>query len=194
MNYDEIEELVTASKASNMEAKETLAIKFRPFILKLSKKTHITSYEFSDIVNECYKTLFKSIIYYNTDSHRFVAYATNAIKNTVISLIRSSIKKSESSTYKKLIVFDKVDGIICPDTQSLEDIVIKRIYVQNLKVALKSLKLEDQELLYYMYFKKYSLKRLSKIKGFSYTSAVNKKIEILNKLKTSIETVVYTSD
>ncbi|SUY46965.1 RNA polymerase sigma factor, sigma-70 family [Clostridium putrefaciens] len=80
MYYVKFENLVKLAKNGYLSAKEELSAEFTPFILNLSKKSFINSYEFEDIKNECYGTLFKCIKVYDCDKHRFVAYATNAIK------------------------------------------------------------------------------------------------------------------
>ncbi len=41
-----------------------------------------------DLQHECYQSLFKCLSLYNLDKHRFVAYATNAIKNNMNDLIK----------------------------------------------------------------------------------------------------------
>ena len=92
MNYDYIEDLVRKSKDGDKTSKEKLIEEFRPFITNLSKRTFIPGYDFDDFRNECYRILFKCISLYRTESHRFVAYATNGIKNNINDLIRTSIK------------------------------------------------------------------------------------------------------
>ena len=94
MDYDYIENLVILSKTGDEYSKEKLIEEFRPFIINLSKKTLIPGYEFDDIVNECYIALFKCISLYKTEMHRFVAYATNGIKNNIHDLIRKNLKNS----------------------------------------------------------------------------------------------------
>lgn len=87
MNYPHIENLVLKAKDGDTPAKEALAFEFATLIQNLSRKTFVNSYEAFYIKNECYRTLYKRVNLYNADSHRFVAYATNAIKNTVNHLI-----------------------------------------------------------------------------------------------------------
>lgn len=77
MNYDYIENLVIKSKDGDEESKEKLVNEFKPFIINLSKRTFIHGYDFEDIMNECYRILFKCVSYYKPNTQRFVAYATN---------------------------------------------------------------------------------------------------------------------
>ena len=75
MDFNEIENLVELAKANNKTAKVELMVQFTPLILNLSKRSFVNSYEFADIKNECYHTLFKCVGLYNLDKHRFVAYS-----------------------------------------------------------------------------------------------------------------------
>ena len=99
MNYKYVENLVRLSKNGDMKSKERLLEEFKPFIINISKRTFIHGYEFEDIMNECYKILLKCISLYKLENHRFVAYATNGIKNNINDLIRNSIKNNKISAY-----------------------------------------------------------------------------------------------
>ena len=112
MDYNDIENLVNLAKANDRNAKEELMVKFTPLILNLSKRSFVNSYEFADIKNECYHTLFKCVSLYNLDKHRFVAYATNAIKNSVNFLIRVSIRRNESDGPTAFILDGKLENTI----------------------------------------------------------------------------------
>ena len=111
MDYEYMESLVKEAKLHNKKAKEMLAQEFTPFILNLSKKSFIHSYEFADIQNECYKTLFKCIQVYNLERHRFAAYATRAIKNQINLLIRNSIRRSRGDGPSAFILDDSFEKI-----------------------------------------------------------------------------------
>lgn len=96
MDFNYIEALVTKCKNNDETAKENLAEEFRPLICSISKRTFVDGYNILDIQQECYISLFKSVSMYNLEKHRFVAYATNAIKNNISDLIKRI--KSKSST------------------------------------------------------------------------------------------------
>ena len=88
MNYDYIESLVIKSKDGNEEAKEKLVNEFKPFIINLSKRTFIHGYEFEDIMNECYRILFKCVSYYNSFSPLFLNCITIGVPlKSIFSLI-----------------------------------------------------------------------------------------------------------
>ena len=112
MDFEEIESSVKLSKIGDKIAKEELMVKFTPLILNLSKKTFVNSYEFTDIKNECYHTLFKCVNLYNLDRHRFVAYATKAIKNSVNLLIRVSIRRNQSDGPETFVLDGKLENTL----------------------------------------------------------------------------------
>jgi RNA polymerase sigma factor (sigma-70 family) len=183
MDCQYIEDLVLEAKQENIKAKETIANEFTPLILKLSKKSYINSYDFEDIKNECYKTLFKCLNLYKPDEHRFVAYATNAIKNSVNHLIRVSVRRNDAEGPGAYILDGKLDNMIYSPIESIEDIVLKQVDKGKLKVAMKYLNAKEQELIAYIYFKGYSLKKYSELKGITYYEAASSKTRILDKLK-----------
>lgn len=98
MDFNYIEALVTKCKNNDEDAKEKLSEEFRPLIYNISKRTFIDGYNAHDIIQECYQSLFKSVSMYNLEKHRFVAYATNAIKNNMNDLIKR-IKTRRSKEY-----------------------------------------------------------------------------------------------
>ncbi len=95
MNYDYIEVLVKESKDGNEESKKKLMEQFKPYILNICKRTFIHGYDFQDIENECYRILFRCVEIYDLDKHRFVAYATNGIKNSINYLIKHNVKYND---------------------------------------------------------------------------------------------------
>lgn len=140
MDYNEIESLVQLAKANDKNAKEELMVKFTPLILNLSKRSFINSYEFADIKNECYHTLFKCVRFYDLDKHRFVAYATNAIKNSVNFLIRVSIRRNESDGPEAFILDGKLENTIGCDLEDFDSIMLNKVYRNRLTTTLHKLK------------------------------------------------------
>jgi len=188
MDYNEIESLVALSKFGDKAAKEELMVKFTPLILNLSKKSFVNSYEFADIKNECYHTLFKCVSLYNMDRHRFVAYATNAIKNSVNFLIRVSIRRNDSEGPCAFILDGKLEGTICSDLEDFDSLMLNELYRNRLPAALKTLSANENELVKYVYFEKYSLKKYSLYKKIPYPTVISMKNEILYKLKKALNT------
>ena len=104
MNYDYIESLVRQSKDGDINSKEKLLEEFKPFIINISKRTFIYGYEFEDIINECYRILLKCISLYKIENHRFVAYATNGIKNNIndLHIVANYLYDKETMTLEEL--------------------------------------------------------------------------------------------
>ena len=186
MDYEDIENLVKEAKLHNKKAKEMLAQEFTPFILNLSKKSFINSYELADIQNECYKTLFKCIEVYNLEKHRFAAYATIAIKNQINVLIRNSIKRASGDGPNAFILDDKYENILFSDLGEIDEMLFEEAYKEKLKEALKALDTSELELITYVYYKKYSLKKYAEVKGVKYAVAYTKKKKVLEKLGASL--------
>jgi RNA polymerase sigma factor (sigma-70 family) len=183
MDYNKIEEIVSLAKAGNKQAKEDIAMEFRPFILNLSKKTHIISYEFSDIENECYRVLFKCVNKYDIERHRFVAYATNAIKNSISGLIRVTARRGGNYGQKPFTYSNCTNNAPFPCGDSVDDFIVNKLNRKKLKYAIKDLDYIEQELLYYIYIKGYSLNKYSKIKGISYYAASSVRESMIDKLR-----------
>ena len=183
MDYNEIEDLVKLAKDNDKNAKEELMVKFTPLILNLSKKSYVNSYEFADIKNECYQTLFKCVDLYNPERHRFVAYATNSIKNSVNLLIRTSIRRNKSEGPEAFTLDGKLENTLFSEIEDPNNFFINKLYITNLKAAVQNLNLEEQELVDFVFFRKYSLKKYSKFKGIQYHLVITMKNEILYKLK-----------
>ena len=183
MNYNEIENLVALAKANDKKAKEELMVKFTPLILNLSKKTFVNSYEFADIKNECYHTLFKCVRLYNPSKHRFVGYATNAIKNCINLLIRVSIRRSMSDGPEAFTLDGNLENTLTSIQDDAKDFLLSSLYISNLKAAIESLTLEEQELLTFIYYADKSARAYSKFKGIAYATAINRKNKMLSKLR-----------
>jgi len=186
LDYNEIESLVKLAKANDKNAKEELVVQFTPLILNLSKKSFVNSYEFADIKNECYHTLFKCLSLYNPDKHRFVAYATNSIKNSVKLLIRNSIRRNRSEGPEAFVLNGKLENTISCNLEDFDVVMLNKVYRNRLSAALQVLSSAESELVKYVYFEKHSLKNYSKYKKISYALVINMKNEILYKLKQAL--------
>jgi len=184
MNFSKIENLVLLCKRGDTKAKEKLVEEFTPFILNLSKKSYVNGFEFEDLKNECYKTLFKCVQLYNVDRHRFVAYATNAIKNSINHLIRTTARRENSEGPKALILSDNLEHVLSYDMEFVEDEICKKILDEKLKAAIESLTLEEKDLIEFVYYKKNTLKKYASYSGIPYSKVISLKNNILIKLNT----------
>lgn len=184
MDYDYIESLVKSSKDGDESSKEKLLEEFRPFIINISKRTFINGYEFEDVVNECYKILLRCISLYKIESHRFVAYASNGIKNSINNLIRCHLNNNYHKISKSpLIPFDNYIEQTCnshlPET---EDLICSLYDIESLKYALSKLTEDETDLITHIFFEEKTLKSYTDKKGISYSYGVKKKKYIFDKL------------
>ncbi|MEQ8155175.1 MAG: sigma-70 family RNA polymerase sigma factor [Clostridiaceae bacterium] len=183
MNFVKVDRLALLAKNGDMKAKEELAEEFKPFILNLSKKSYIHGFDFMDIKHECYNSLFNCLRLYIPDKHRFVAYATTSIKNSIGLLIRSYNKRIKTDGAGSLTLSDNLENVIACDVDFVEEEIIKDMVSLNLKKALQELSNDERELVQYVFFKKNTLKKYSMYRNLPYSTVVNMKNNILKKLK-----------
>lgn len=193
MDFNEIEALVANAKAENKLSKEKLAEEFKPFIINISNKTFIDGYEKQDIQNECFRILFKCVSIYNLEKHRFVAYATNGIKNSINDLITKSMNRSSSEGSEALILSDNLEHTIPSTADTLEDLLCNKADSELLIQAFDNLTKEEKELIIFVYFKNNPLKTYAYWKNMRYSTATRKKKTILNKMKQHLSISYKTS-
>ena len=185
VNYNYIEKLVTEAKTGDLKAKELLIEEFTPFINSLSIKTFIHGYEKCDIKNECFLTLFTCISRYNSGAHRFVAYATNAIKNNISTLL---IKADNQDDIDGLFsLSDDIESSISLDDNMASETL--RIEYENIKLlsAIKNnLDEAERHLVVFIFFLKNTLTNYAYHENISYVTASKRKKRVLNKLKNYI--------
>jgi RNA polymerase sigma factor (sigma-70 family) len=158
MDFDYIEVLVTKCKNNDKLAKEKLAEEFRPLIYNISKRTFIDGYNTHDIVQECYQSLFKSVSMYNLEKHRFVAYATNAIKNNMSDLIKRIKTRRSTEGYDALSLHDDVENDFPAFDISTETSLCEICDYEDLKLALKNLNEEELALIDFVFYRNYTVK------------------------------------
>lgn len=183
INYKEMENLVLLSKNGDENAKEKILSEFTPFIISLCKKSHVTSFDFEDLKQECYKTLFKCVKMYNPNTHRFVAYATNGIKNSMHYLIRTSINRDKRDGKNSLIMDSILETLLSSDTDEVDNIIYKKMCREKLKTSLSHLNPQEKEFIDYVFFKGYSMRKFSQTKEIPYTKALNLRGSSLKKLR-----------
>ncbi|MBK1811536.1 sigma-70 family RNA polymerase sigma factor [Clostridium sp. YIM B02505] len=183
MDYKHIENLVLLCKANNEEAKETLVSEFNPLIINLSKKSFISGYEFDDIKNECYRTLFNCIKLYNPEKHRFVAYATNAMKNSVNCLIRKSIRRQRTDGSNVVVLDNETENILRSDMNFVEDIICQNQLKAKINSVINTLDRDEVDFIKHFFYNGYSMKKYAEFKKIPYFKVVEKKVTILNKIK-----------
>jgi len=184
VDYECIEKLVNAAKAGDTKAKENLVMEFTPLINSISRRTFIHGYEACDIKNECFTTLFKCISKYKIDNHRFVAYATNSIKNNINYLIRESIKRNALDGFMSLSLDDKLIDFLPSATYSIDEKLCCLDDYNDLSYAIKNnLTEEEKQLVSFLFFKENTLTNYAASNSISYVAASKRKKKVLNKLK-----------
>ena len=182
MNFEYIEELVTNCKNGDALSKEKLAQEFRPLIFNISKRTFIHGYAIHDIQNECYKTLFNCVSLYNLEKHRFVAYASNSIRNNINDLIKRIKIRSLTEGNDALSLHDDVEKDLPDMDISLEDLLCEECDYQELRLALNNLTEEEKELIDFIFYKNNTVQTYAYYKNLCYSTANLKKKVTLKKI------------
>jgi RNA polymerase sigma factor (sigma-70 family) len=182
MNFKYIEELVTECKNGDMLSKEKLAEEFRPLIFNISKRTFIDRYEIYDVQNECYQTLFKCVSLYNLEKHRFVAYATNAIKNNMNDLIKRIKTRSSTEGNDALSLHEDVEKDLPSQDISLEDLFCDQCDYDDLRLAIYNLSEDEKELIDFIFYKNNTVQNYAYFKNMCYSTANLKKKVTLKKI------------
>ncbi|WP_294377087.1 sigma-70 family RNA polymerase sigma factor [uncultured Clostridium sp.] len=182
MNYKYIEKLVKESKTGNESSKEKLAEEFRPFIINISRRTFIHGYDFEDIMNECYRILFKCISLYNIETHRFVAYATNGIKNSINDLIKKQLKNNKIQGSSVNSIDKYIEESYKADIPEMSDILFSEHDKNSLKYAINQLSPKESDFINHIFFQNKTLKSYAEHNNISYSYAFKKKKYILDKL------------
>lgn len=186
MNFDYIENLVIRCRNNDETAKEKLTDEFKSLIYNISKKTFVDGYSTYDIQQECYKSLFKSVSMYNLEKHRFVAYATNAIKNNVNDLIRKTNFRSSTDSHDALSFNASFEEDIPSQEISIEASLCEICDYKDLKLALRNLSEEEIELINFVFYKNHTVKEYASFKDMCYSTAILKKKTILRKIFNNI--------
>ncbi|MBN1065396.1 sigma-70 family RNA polymerase sigma factor [Clostridium botulinum] len=189
MDLKYVEMLAKKSKHGDNLSKEKLIKEFRPFIKNLSRKTFIHGYDKDDIENECYKNLFKCLNSYNLEKHRFVAYATNGIKNNLNDLIKRSKNRDNSEGSSALTLTDNLEHTLPSNNPNLEEMLCNQCDLKILKAAIKNLTEEEQELIDFIFFKNNTIRLYSHLKDMCYSTAVNRKTIALRKIARYVGTL-----
>lgn len=183
MDFEKIESLVANSKLQDKLSKELLAKEFKPFIINISNNTFINGYDKQDIQNECYRILFKCVNSYDLKKHRFVAYATNGIRNSINDLIKKSKNRSSSEGLEALILSDNLEYLLPSHESTLDEILCNKSDYASLQKVFNSLNDEEKELLIFIFFKNNTMQNYAYWKNMCYSTATRKKKILLQKMK-----------
>ena len=172
MNYNHIESLVLKCKSNDNLSKELLAEQFRPFIINISGKTFIHGYDRNDIINECYKCLFHCVKLYNPEKHRFVAYATNGIKNNLKDLIAKHKRRSSAEGSEALTFTDNLELYLQNEEGHIDENLCINTEHNLVRTAVNELEPFEKELITFVYLNNRTVKEFSKLKNITYNAAI----------------------
>lgn len=186
MDFKYIETLVGKCKNDDELSKERLAEEFRPLIYNISKRTFIDGYNMYDIQQECYKSLFKCVSMYDLEKHRFVAYASNAIRNNINDLIKRVKSRSNAEGNDVLCLNDNFEKNLPSQELSTEVLLCEKCDFQDLRLALKNLNKDERELIDFIFFKNNTVQDYAYLKNMCYSTAIVRKKNILKKIFNNI--------
>lgn len=189
MDYRHIESLLLSAKNEDISSIEKLIEEFTPLIKSLCNKTYLTNYTKEDLQEECYLTLLKCIKTYNSESHRFLAYATNAIKNNLNYLIRKNLIHKELTIQDCLTSTGSLDGLNLSSKDTIDEELQHSHTKKIILEAIENLTAEEKELFIYVVLRRNTLKSYSQLKNISYSSTSKVKSKVLKKITNYIEDV-----
>ena len=111
---------------------------------------------------------------YNLEKHRFVAYATNAIKNNMSDLIKRIKIRSSTEGSDALSLHDDVENDFPELEISTETSLCEMCDYEDLKLALKNLTEEEKELIDFVFYRNYTIKEYAYLKNICYSTAIVK--------------------
>lgn len=182
MNYIYIESLVKQCKSNDEFSKELLAEQFKPFIINISGKTFIHGYDRNDIINECYKYLFHCVKLYNPEKHRFVAYATNGIKNNLKDLISKHKRRSSSEGSEALTFTNNLELYLQNEERHIDENLCLNADYNLVRIAINELDSLEKELITFVYLNNRTVKEFSKLKNITYNAAITIKNMALDNM------------
>ena len=177
-----IETLVIEAKNGNINSKEKIVNEFMPFILKFSSKTFIDGYEVQDIQNECYSVLLKSINLYDSSRHRFVAYATNAIKNSIYYIIRSSKNNEVTNSSYALTFTGELESLNICNNDVVEDNILSLCESTELNDAFLNLSTSEKDIINFIVIGNNTVRKFADSRSISYSGALRNKKNALQKM------------
>jgi RNA polymerase sporulation-specific sigma factor len=187
MNHFEIEACVIRAKNGNKEELLKLLEQYKPFIIKTASGYSIKGFDMYDMIQIGYVTLINAVSKYRVGSNTFSTYAFNSIKNALRYTLRQNFKQSQDMSLNAPLdssgefVTEFMD--LVESDEDLEEYIIKREELFELKKAVSRLPFDEIELIVMIYYTGLSLKKYAEKKGLSYQQAVRKRDRILRKLR-----------
>lgn len=135
-----------------------------------------------------FTTLFYCLNKYRSEAHRFIAYATNAIKNNINDLIKKTVKQNGLNKFITLSLYDEALDFLSSNENNLdENLCLLNDYDELSFVINNKLNTEEKQLILFLFFNGNTLTNYANYKNISYVAASKRKKKVLNKLKINID-------
>lgn len=189
--YKDIEVLVKKSKNGDHKSKEILLKKLEGLIFNSVKKHCNIPSCYEDLIQDGRLIVLESIKKYRPDKGvYFLGYVKLNLKYYYINLLRKEYYRKcniESldislNNFKEIVKLDKLKSDF-----NLEEYCIKKDLIEKIKENKNLLTDKQRLILYYFYYEKYSIKKISKILNIKYRTVVNIKSYAINKLKSFLK-------
>jgi len=179
-----IEHLVERGKTEDKLVISELIERFTPLILKIVSSIYIKGYEKEDLIQIGYLSIIKSVREFDLDrGGSFVPYVYNAVRKNYYNEIRKAAKSNYETSYEKLVDtgdYSKLSRV----EKSVEDNIIRREEICNLKTVLDKLTEEEKDLIRFSYGVGYGgLKKYSELYKVKYVTAQKRKSRVIIKLR-----------
>lgn len=180
----EIDKIVDMAKNGDKKAVEEIINRFKPLIIKYSKRTFISGYDENDFKQIGYLTILKAIKKYDSRiSKNFEAYVCLALRNNYYYEIRQRCRNNFEISLNKPIA----EGVELGDELlSVENIEENFMHSDNINKVLNIVKYlppDEKEFIEYIYFKDRSLKAYSYTKNIGYNTCAKRKERIIKKIR-----------
>lgn len=188
-----LEALVLSSQNGDYNSKELLIKKYYSFIVSKTKDIYLTGYTFDDLVQNGIVTVIRCINTFNIANgiDAFTPYVISAIKNNFNYLLRQEIRHNQVlslNTFPK----ENLDLIeFVQASENTEEIIVKRLSLDELRLSLKKLESKEFELIKFLYLdvsdKTPFLSSYAKLNNIDYYYCTCLKKRALIKLKRYID-------
>ena len=115
---------------------------------------------------------FHCIKLYNPEKHRFVAYATNGIKNNLKDLISKHKRRSSSEGSEALTFTNKLEHILLSEEGCIDENLYLAVDYNLVRIAINELEPLEKELITFVYLNNRTVKEFSKLKNITYNAAI----------------------
>ena len=188
MESFEIESYITKAKNGDKESVYILIQYFAPYIYKIIRNYHIKDNDISDLYQVSCIAIMNAVKKYNSNSNTFKSYVYRAITNEVCCLARNNKKHNKCVSYHAIInnSENEFSEILLQEKSSIE----KFFHDENINMLYKyinELNVDDQHLIYNVYFKEMSFTEYSKQFNMPYNQVIRNKNRILDNLRKKIK-------